>query len=85
MKVDDVKAFRRDASSQHPFETKISNALLWLERITLQEYAPIFFVGLLVYGSFIAMPGLHIDDEISAVFGTVLNDVSMGRWGTSLI
>ncbi len=38
-----------------------------------------------VWGGFIALPGLHIDDEVAAAYYNVGGNVAMGRWGTSLV
>ncbi len=42
-------------------------------------------VTLIVYGGFVFVPGLHIDDEVSAVYrNTITGNIGLGRWGTSL-
>ncbi|MCB8881916.1 glucosyltransferase domain-containing protein [Acidisoma cellulosilytica] len=41
--------------------------------------------ALFVYGYPLTNFALHIDEENGAVFGTVFNNISIGRWGTSLI
>ncbi len=42
-------------------------------------------VALFVYGGFAFLPGLHIDDEVSAIYqNTVTGNIGLGRWGTSL-
>ena len=57
--------------------------------LAMQDYrTDLVVVGVLaavVWGGFIALPGLHIDDEVGAAYYNVRGIVSMGRWGTSLI
>ncbi len=38
-----------------------------------------------VWGGFIVLPGLHIDDEVGAASYNLGGNISMGRWGTSLV
>ena len=44
-----------------------------------------FAAAVVVYGAFVFVPGFHIDDELSAAYGTIASNISIGRWGTSLI
>ncbi|KXV58832.1 hypothetical protein AD947_05265 [Acetobacter tropicalis] len=37
-------------------------------------------LGLCVYGGFVFVPGMHIDDEVYAVYGFVDHDIALGRF-----
>ena len=42
-------------------------------------------LAVVVWGGFIVLPGLHIDDEVAAAHYNLGGAVSMGRWGISLV